>query len=159
MGREQLNYKWERFGNVARELRPLVARYRCEIGRDYEPYNPDWNAYYLLDRNNSVGVWTARNLNGTLVGFILWVFNRSLHSTNTIFGLADLIYLAPEWRVGLLGYGFIKSGKDEASKFCNIIQIETNFLYKNSKGRSFGILLKRLGMRQRGEVWDNYGRR
>jgi len=151
-GRAQLECKWERFTDIASELAVLSARQQAEIGEGYEPYNPDWNRYFAFERAGSCAVWAARSLSGTLVGYVIWLTVRGLHNVTTKFATADLIYLAPEWRGGLLGYKFLRSSIDAVKALePDLVRVETNDLY--AAGR-VGILLKRLGFRRIGSVWQ-----
>jgi hypothetical protein len=106
-----------------------------------------------MERAGSCGVWTARPIpEGTLAGYIIWLTFRGLHNIDTIFASADLIYMSPEWRDGLRGYKFLKSGVEAVKlRNPNIIHVETNFLYKQG---GLGLLLKRLGFRKIGEVYE-----
>lgn len=151
-GRELLECRWERFQAVANELLTLSQLQQAEVGEGYQPYNPDWNRYFAMDRAGSCGVWTARASSGTLVGYVIWLTFRGLHCVDTIFASADLVYLSPEWRDGLRGFRFIKSAIDAVAKRePGIIHIETNFLYKQGR---MGLLLTRLGFRKIGEVYE-----
>ena len=69
----RLSCSWERFPEVASELRYLSARQQAEIGDGYEPYDPDWDRYFAFDRAGSAMVWTARTLSGVLVGYVIWL--------------------------------------------------------------------------------------
>ena len=152
-GRAQLECRWERFQDVANELLILSRLQQAEVGENYQPYNPDWSRYFAMDRAGSCGVWTARPLNhGALVGYIIWLTFRGLHCLDTIFASADLIYMSPEWRDGLRGYKFLKSGiAAVAAQNPDIIHVETNLLYKQG---GMGLLLQRLGFRKIGEVYE-----
>ena len=149
----QLECRWERFQDVANELLILSRLQQEEVGENYQPYNPDWSRYFAMDRAGSCGVWTARPLNhGSLVGYIIWLTFRGLHCVDTIFASADLIYMSPEWRDGLRGYKFLKSGiAAVAAQKPGIIHVETNLMYKQG---GMGLLLQRLGFRKIGEVYE-----
>lgn len=125
------------------------------MGENYEPFNPDFDAYLAYERAGSCAVWTARTIDSNvLAGYIVWTTTRGLHSVDTIFANANLVYLAPEWREGLTGYKLLKSGIAAVAPRVNIIKIETNDLYE---GGRMGVLLKRLGFRRVGSVYDRRG--
>jgi hypothetical protein len=150
-GLGRLRCRWEPVSSVAREIEGLTRRQQAEVGEDYEPYDPDWEVYFAHERSGSCAVWTARTFTGTLVGYIVWLTTRGLHCANTIFAEADLIYLAPEWRDGLTGYKFVKTGIAAVKKQgVDVVRIETNDLYEHGR---MGVLLKRLGFRRIGSVW------
>jgi len=154
----QLECKWERFQDVANELLILSRLQQAEVGEGYQPYNPDWSRYFAMDRAGSCGVWTARPINGgSLAGYIIWLTFRGLHCIDTIFASADLVYMSPEWRDGLRGYKFLKSGiAAVAAQHPDIIHVETNLLYKQG---GMGLLLQRLGFRKIGEVYERRNER
>ena len=161
LGRERrdrppLKVGWERFSAVARELSFLSARQQAEVGEDFEPYAPDWDTYFSYDRAGSCAVWTARTVpNGVLVGYIIWLTTRGLHCADTTFANADLVYLAPDYREGLTGYKLLRGGIAAIKPHVDLVRIETNLLYEQGR---MGILLKRLGFRHIGEVWQGDGR-
>ena len=155
-GALKLKVGWQRFAEVANELAFLSRRQQAEVGANYEPYAPDWDTYFAYDRAGSVAVWTARTIErGVLVGYIIWLTTRGLHCADTIFAAADLVYLAPEYREGLTGYKLLKSGVAAIRPFVDIIKVETNDLYEEGR---MGVLLKRLGFRRIGSVWQGHGR-
>ncbi len=151
--RVQLSCQWERFSEIANELLILSRLQQAEVGEDYEPYSPDWNQYFAFERGGSCAVWTARVLKGgTLAGYVIWLTVRGLHSIEHIFAKADLVYLLPEWRDGLTGYRFLKSAVNAIeAQHPDFVHVETNDLYK---GGRMGVLLKRLGFRRIGSVWQ-----
>ena len=151
-GRVQLSCQWERFSVISAEIRPMMERQQAEVGKDYEPYDPDWDRYFAFDRAGSLRIWTARTIEGFLVGYVFWLLLRSLHASSTRFATADLIYLAPEWREGLLGYRFLRSAISAVSELKpDIIRVETNDLYEDGR---LGLLLRRLKFRRIGSVYQ-----
>ena len=153
----RLRCQWERVQNIADELLILTTR-QHEESPDYQPYNPDWSRYFAMDRAGSCAVWTARTPANVLAGYMVWLTTRGLHCADKIFAVGDLAFLALEWRDGMRGYKFLKSGIDAIAAACHpdIIHIETNCLYKDGR---MGMLLARLGFRKIGEVYErrNYG--
>lgn len=153
----RLKVGWERFSQVSNELQYLSSRQQAEVGKNFEPYDPDWDTYFAYDRAGSCAVWTARTIEGrALVGYIIWLTTRGLHCVSTIFASADLVYLAPEWREGMTGYKLLKSGVAAITPKVDIVKVETNDLYENGR---MGVLLKRLGFRRIGSVYQAHGQR
>ena len=151
LGPVRLKVGWERLSDIAHELRYLAGRQQAEVGGNYLPYAPDWDTYLAYERAGSVIAWTARTIESkTLVGYVIWLTTRGLHSVETIFASADLVYLAPEWREGMTGYKLIKSAVAAIRPKVNIVKIETNDLYE---GGRMGVLLKRLGFERIGSVY------
>ena len=147
----RLKVGWERLSDIAPEIRYLVSRQNAEVGEHYLPFAPDWDRYFAMERAGSFAIWTARTLEGkALVGYVVWILLRGLHSAETIFADADLVYLAPEWRDGLTGYKLLKSGIAAVKPMANIIRVETNDLYE---GGRMSVLLKRLNFERIGSVY------
>lgn len=172
-GRAQLKVGWEKFSDIASELRYLVLRQQAEVGENFEPFDPNWDAYFAREREGDLAAWTARTLDfeggdphkpeswahktqpparGVLVGYILWATFRGLHSGSTRFANADLVYLAPEWREGMTGYKLLKTGIAAIRPLVDIVRVETNDLYE---GGRMGVLLKRIGLRRLGSVYES----
>lgn len=153
-GRGQLKLRvgWESPSAVIREMAYLTSRQQAEVGVDYQPYAPNWEVYLSHERAGSCRVWTARPIDGkVLVGYVVWFFYRGMHNAETLFANADLVYLSPEWREGLLGYKLLKSSVDAVRPAVNIIRVETNDLYE---GGRMGLLLERLKFRRIGSVYQ-----
>jgi hypothetical protein len=149
-GRARLKVGWEKLSGIAHEMRYLAGRQQAEVGENYLPYAPDWDTYLAYERAGSCVAWTARTIESrVLVGYVIWITTRGLHSVETIFASADLVYLAPEWREGLTGYKLLKSAIAAIQPNVNIVKIETNDLYEDGR---MGVLLKRLGFRRIGSV-------
>jgi hypothetical protein len=154
--RVKLRVGWERFSDVIHEAKFLIQRQQAEVGENFEPFSPDWDLYFSYERSGSIAVWTARDLDqGSLVGYIVWLTTRGLHCANTLFASADLVYLAPEWREGITGYKFLKSGIEAVRSMVDVVRVETNDLYENGR---MGLLLERLGFRRIGSVYQGHGR-
>lgn len=152
-GRAQLKVGWEKFSDIASELRYLVLRQQAEVGENFEPFDPNWSAYFAREREGDLAAWTARTIDSNvLIGYILWVTFRGLHSGSTRFANADLVYLAPEWREGMTGYKLLKTGIAAIRPFVDIVRVETNDLYE---GGRMGVLLKRIGLRRLGSVYES----
>lgn len=152
-GREPLKVGWEKFSDIVRELRYLSARQQAEMGDKFEPgYDPDWEAYFARERMGDLVVWTARTVpTNVLVGYIIWQTWRGLHNRATRFANADVVYLAPEYREGMTGYKFLKTGIAFIRPMVDIVRVETNDLYEQGR---MGIPLKRLGFRRIGSVYE-----
>lgn len=148
-----LSCQWEPFVEVRNELIPLLQRQQAEVGEDYEPYDPDWRRYETLDKANSLAFWIMR-VNKIIVGYVIWLILRGLHNASTRFATADLIYLAPEWRLGSNGYNFLRDAIKAVERRYrpDLIRIETNDLYE--KGRLGTVLLNRLKFRRIGSVYQ-----
>ena len=154
--RARLKVGWERLPGIVKEIRYLSARQQAEVGEGFEPYDPDWGKYFAFDAAGSLAIWTARTIEGNvLVGFVVWILTRGLHCSETVFANADLVYLSPDYREGLTGYKLIKSAVAAVRPHADLVRVETNDLYEQGR---MGVLLKRLGFRRVGSVYQDHGR-
>ena len=154
-GRVQLKVGWERLSDIAHEIQYLTRRQQSEVGETLGPYAPDYDTIFAYERAGSLLIWTARTIKSkTLVGYVVWITTRGLHSVETIFASANLVYLAPEWREGLTGYKLIKSAVAAIRPRVNVVTVSTNDLYEDGR---MGVLLKRLKFRRTGSVWQAKG--
>ena len=127
-----------------------------EIGE--QPFDPDWDRLFAMERASQCAVWTARTTKlydplerGPLVGYMVCTFTRGLF-INRQFARIQAGYLAPEWRPGLR---YIKSTLDAIDRLGQFaIEWETNDHFEpDADGRSrLALLLQRLGFEQVGTV-------
>jgi len=127
-GREQLKCQWELLTFISREVMVLARRQQQEIGDSEQPLDPDWDRLFMEEREKRFAVWTARNANGTLVGYAFVFFTTSLWSRGIVLAMIKLFYLAPEWRSGWLGLKFMRSLFEAIDRLNPVatIQVETN---------------------------------
>ena len=130
---------------ISPELIALARRNQAETPLG-EPLDPDLDRYYALDRAGVCAAWTARH-KGALVGYVIWIWSRGLHSQVTSFADADPIYLAPEWRDGLTGLLFIR----EAIAAVRAL-VSPTYIRIEEPGH-LGVLMRRMKARRIGTVW------
>lgn len=138
-----------------RELAPLLVRQQDEVGKAYQDFDPDWNRYFEYERAGLLRIWTARDEHGVLVGYFVGLFVHGLHAASTRHCYADLFWLAPEWRDGLLGLRFLRSVVQACEGLrVQVLRWETNDTFMpDGNGRSrVARLLERLGFEQVGTV-------
>lgn len=101
-GHARLNFAFERFGNIDKELPPLFRRHWEEIAHDREtiPLDPDWASYYDLDARGRLHILAARNAFGQLVGYVFNLVGGHLHYVSTTYAHTEMFWLAPMYRQG-----------------------------------------------------------
>jgi hypothetical protein len=104
-----LSFQVEAFSGAFRDAEKLMRRHWEEIAQNKQllNLNPDVEKYELLDAAGKLLLVTAR-CQGVLVGYFLWVLVDHPHYRDVRVADDDLHYLAPEFRVGLSGYNFVK---------------------------------------------------
>ena len=154
-GRARLNCRWEPFSLVVRELVPLLARQQEEVGKAYQDFDPDWGRYFEYERAGLLRIWTARDADGVLVGYFVGLLVHGLHAASTRHCYADLFWLAPEWRDGMLGLRFLRAAVEACRGLgVQVLRWEVNDTFApDENGRSrVAKLLERIGFGQVGTV-------
>lgn len=95
-----LQYKEEYFDNeIVNELSPLTelswSEANCAPAAHYEP---DWNKYIQLNEMNLLRLFTVRNLEKKLVGYITFIVGPTLHSKNLKHALHDSMFILKPYR-------------------------------------------------------------
>ena len=98
---DQLDFAWERFTALSRELRPLFKQHYAEIALDQElvPLDPDWDLYFTYDLQGVLHVLTARH-DGQLVGYVFNLVGSHLHYVSTRFAHTEMFWLHQDFRKG-----------------------------------------------------------
>ena len=127
-GHVQLRCDWERPSVIAKEMLALAGRWQVELGTD--PFDPDWERIFALERMSAAMIWTARSIPGALVGYMFVTFGRGLFTSQRVARI-EAGYLAPEWRAGMTGLRYIKSTLDAIDRLGAFsIEWETNDHYE-----------------------------
>ena len=102
--------------------------------------NPNWDMYMLLDQEGHLGMYTARNPEGELVGYMVVVADNSLHSKETCIATTDSLYIRPEDRTPFAGLRFLSYvERDLASKGITSLSVAS------SERKPIGNLLSYMG--------------
>ena len=96
-----ITYQQEFLESVRDDAQPLLEAHWQEIAlnKDIVPLDPDWDAYEQLEEDGKLFIFTARD-DGQLAGYFVVIVAPHIHYKSTLFGNNDLIYLAPEYRLG-----------------------------------------------------------
>jgi GNAT superfamily N-acetyltransferase len=141
----RLEFQWEKFRDIARELPPLFERHYREIAADHDiPLAPDWDAYYAMDLQGILHILTARSA-GRLVGYTFCMVGGHQHYVTTRFGAIEMFWLAPRFRKGWAGVRLFTTclrGLKERE-----VKVVTVAFKLHFKGARVGKLLARLGFK------------
>lgn len=104
-----IKYQQEFLSSVVDEVKPLLEKHWSEIAvnKDKIQLNPDWDAYYTLEGQDKLRIFTARS-GEDLVGYFVVVVSSGLHYKDHLFAYNDIIYLSPEYRKGFTGVRLIR---------------------------------------------------
>jgi len=142
-----LTYQWEPFRAFVNELPPLFQQHWREIALNKKaiPLDPDWDRYFQYDLVGILRCLTARNANGTLVGYHFVLVYPHLHYASTLWAQSDIFWLDPAYRSGWWGIGLLKIVRDrlkEAGVKKHHVNIKLHF---EAERGTLAKLLKRLG--------------
>ena len=132
------------------ELMPLMAAHCAEVGPFPDlPFSPHKAAYERMAAANAFVVYTAR-YEGAVVGYGAFFISPSLHHYPAIFAQADVLYVMPQQRCRLLGFGLIQYCHDQlrargVQRVCGGSKV--------ALGKSIAPLLDRLGYVEVDSVW------
>jgi len=94
-------FSCEDFRASIQEAMPMIVRHGEELGLTELPwpFRPAFNV--LADTcNEGRGVWiTARDREGTMIGYALFMLGPGLFLRDTLVGTCVALYVTPEWRV------------------------------------------------------------
>ena len=109
VGRVAVKYQQEFLDSVVEDAKGLLDDHWEEVAlnKDKIKINPDWDAYYTLQEQGKLKVFTARD-EGVLVGYFVVFVSPHIHYKDHLFAKNDLIYLAPSHRKGFTGIKLIK---------------------------------------------------
>ncbi len=134
-----MNFQRERIHDVIDEVAPLLVCHFVEISHDPDiALDPDFHTYKKIEENGALRVFTARDDDGTLVGYNCFFVNPNLHYQSSLQAVQDVLYVDKERR----GFGrtFIKWCDDELRKE------GVQKVYHHLKAKyNFGPMLERMG--------------
>lgn len=104
-----VKYQQEFLDSVVEDAKGLLESHWEEVAlnKDKIKVNPDWDAYYALQDQGKLNIFTARD-EGVLVGYFVVFVSPHIHYKDHLFAKNDLIYLKPSYRKGFVGVKLIK---------------------------------------------------
>ena len=104
-----IKYQQEFLHSVQDDIKPLLEEHWEEVAlnKDKIKINPDWEAYFSLESQGKLDIFTARD-EGVLVGYFVVFVYPHIHYKDHLFAKNDLIYLSPSHRKGFTGIRLIK---------------------------------------------------
>ena len=92
---------------VIDEMRPMLEEQWREVAYFKDiPLDPDFDIYLAADKAGKVRLFTVRDY-GELVGYALFFIGNIQHKT-VFTATQNLVFIHPSYRMGMVGYRFIK---------------------------------------------------
>jgi len=133
----------ETIDQVRGEILPLLDKHWEEIAlnKDSIKLNPDWEAYYAIERVGNLGIYTCRKEDtNELVGYFVVIAHQHLHYKDHVFAENDIIYLHPELRNAGVGFKLIEFAENDLK------ELGVSALHINTKvHQPFDKLLEQMG--------------
>jgi GNAT superfamily N-acetyltransferase len=104
-----VKYQQEFLSQVQSDIEPLIELHWEEIAlnQDKIKLNPDWDAYYDLETQGKLNIFTARE-DDNLVGYFVVIVGNNIHYKDHLFATNDIIYMHKDYRKGFAGIRLIK---------------------------------------------------
>jgi hypothetical protein len=111
--RQPVEFAVESYQDAQPEITKLLDAHWQEIALDKDAIrlDPDWENYEWLAKRGMLHIVTARD-DGWLVGYHVSVIRPHAHYKSSLTCFSDIMYLSPQYRVGLTGYKLIKFFRD-----------------------------------------------
>ena len=118
----------EAMTNVKKDIEPLLEEHweLVALNQGKIKLNPDYEEYARLDAAGVLKCFTARK-DGALVGYFILMVSKSIHYSDHLFAVNDVIFVKPDSRAGATGYKLIKY----AEEYCK--EIGVSVLTLNTK--------------------------
>jgi GNAT superfamily N-acetyltransferase len=107
----------EAMTNVKKDIKPLLEEHweLVALNQGKIKLNPDYEEYARLDAAGVLKCFTARK-DGALVGYFILMVSKSIHYSDHLFAVNDVIFVKPDSRAGATGYKLIKYAEDYCKK-------------------------------------------
>ena len=136
-----LTFDIEPWAKCQKEIASLCVRHWEEIAhnKDFIKLDPDWDKYANLANAGMMSVTTARD-GSILVGYQIYFVMPHLHYKQSLTAMSDVLFLAPEHRIGAAGIRLMKAAEEELVKL-GVQRIVQNVKLSND----WGSILERMG--------------
>ena len=116
-----ITYDTELYSSCIEEIKPLFYKHWLEIAghQDTVKLDPDFDRYQSIEEMGSLRIFTVRD-DGKLIGYFISFIMPHIHYRNTVYALNDILYLAPEYRGGTIGYRMFKLVMKDLKDNCNV---------------------------------------
>jgi hypothetical protein len=134
-----ITFQREMLSDVLEEITPLLFLHWKEIAhfKDIQ-LSPDWNRYFEIERNGCLRVFTARDIDKTLIGYAVFFAPVNLHYKEWNQATQDILFIHPEKR------GFGASFIQWCDEMLRAEGMKLSF-HHVKKAHNFGPMLESMG--------------
>jgi predicted acetyltransferase len=99
----------EPFAEVSRDSLEFLENNYDETGQfqDVVPLDVDWDGMFYYESKGALYSFALR-LDGKMIGYAIFLITPTLHAKSTMHAISDVIFIAKEYRQGLVGIKFIE---------------------------------------------------
>jgi GNAT superfamily N-acetyltransferase len=109
----------------------------------HRPLDPNWELYQSAEDHGILKIFTVRQDDDTLIGYITVFCNQDPHSRNAVTPVTDLIYIHPSHRGGRTFYRLI-----QFTEKCLRADRHRTLAVVSTVARPIGDILMRMGYSQ-----------
>jgi GNAT superfamily N-acetyltransferase len=97
-------YAEESLKSCLEEMKPILELHYQEVAmyKDKIPLDPDYSKYFMLEEEGVFHTVTVRD-NGKLIGYFLSLIAPSIHYSQTVYAVNDILYVHPDYRASGVG--------------------------------------------------------
>lgn len=99
----------ESFRQVSEDSLEFINDNYDETGQlqDTVPLDVDWDGMFNYEAHGSLLSFALR-IDGKMIGYAIFLLTPTLHARSTMHAISDVIFIAKEYRQGLVGLKFIE---------------------------------------------------
>lgn len=154
VARPVYTYRWDSLRRLLAEgVADMTVKHWREIAMDQAsvPLDTDWSRYVGHEDAGNWRAFTARK-DGKLIGYLCFWLDNHIRYQGTLYATADVFFVLPEHRKGMVGYKLFSEALKALPKPCKVlINHKLHF-----EGGRVGKLLERLGMKPIEVVYSTY---
>lgn len=92
-------FSQEKIADHLEEAKPLLCKHWAELEFGEFPLDPDYDLYISLERQGVLHAYTARNEEGKLVGYAVYIVRHHHHYKTILAASCDIIFIEKSYRI------------------------------------------------------------
>ena len=105
-----IEYKQEFLCTCLDDFKPMLEEHWKEVAlhQDSIKLDPDYDQYYRLEEEGALRCFTARDDEGTPIGYVVFFLRPHMHYKDTLWAYMDILYVDPNHRGAKVPINLIK---------------------------------------------------